>query len=101
MDAGRQRDLSCSVSDSPGADIQLHITEAAALVLAGICLIILSIGVVGALLLFVYLSFIYPASANVLIPVIFAPLAVLIFGNSKRVKAAITAGRLLSGAKKE
>ena len=40
-----------------------------------VCLIVLSVGLSISTVLFVYLCFIYPSAANIILPLIFAPLA--------------------------
>ena len=69
--------------DNDIAAINLHLPcpKTPALILVSVCLVLLSLGAVGALLLFVYLSFLYPHSANILLPVLLAPVIAMLWNN--------------------
>lgn len=76
--------------DNDFSPVRITLAGTPALVLIGISLIILTVGVVLASLLFVYLCFVYPSSANIIIPLILLPLGVSVTGISKKVQDAIT-----------
>ena len=64
--------------------------NAAALVIYGLCAIVLSIGAAVAMVMFIYLSFKYPDAANTLIPLIILPAGTLIMTHGKKALNAIT-----------
>lgn len=81
------------ISNSGGGDtdrsLRVFFQANPPLIVTSICLIILSMGAVLGALLFIYLCFRYPDSANTLIPLISAPLGYLVIKHGKKVLDAV------------
>lgn len=80
-------------SDDDHSPFRVSLTGTPALVIVGICLIVLSIGAVACMLLFIYLCFTHPDTANLLIPLLLAPLGGAVILSGKKVADAFIGER--------
>lgn len=81
----------------PGCILPL-LQDQPSLVFAALIALILSFGVVACVFEFIWLCFLYPTAANVLIPLILVPLAIEAKRNGKQALDAISAHRASSTA---